>query len=74
MPCNQFIPTVRAWARYGWHQNAIFPDAVCRIFHAVIVQYLERMVGERMQFFQWDFLHLFPLRFVPAGLCTKQII
>ena len=74
MPGNQLIPALRTRARYGWHQHTIFPDAVCRISHAVIVQHLERMVGERMQLFQRDFLHLFPLGIVPAGLCTEQII
>ena len=74
MPGNQLIPAVRVGPRYGWYQHTIFSDAVCRIFHAIIVQHFKRMMGEGMQLIQRNLLHLFPLCFVPAGLRTEQII
>ena len=66
--------TVRARAGDQGSQHTVLCNALHRPGHGFIVQHLEGVVGERVQFVDGNLLYLFPLLRLSVFLGGKQVI
>ena len=74
VPGYDLISALRIRACDQRRNNPKCPDALHRLIHLFIVQYLERMPLKGMQLFQRDFLHVFLPCLRPALFRRKYII
>ena len=71
--CNDLVAALFTGTDDTGRQNTAPRDTLHRFLHRFIIPHLERVIFERKQFCQWNFLHLFAvgLRFAAS---LKQVV
>lgn len=71
---DNLITAFFPWTDNRRNKNSVFPDALSRICHSLIVLHLEGMISERMELRKWNLRNLLAPLIHSAFLCREDFI